>query len=114
MLLGLSIGVLGAGLALGAPLPGDIDATSLEGGSPLLDESVPPPTRSVHLIYTGARDGIGSRYVVPDLFNQVRSSTEATGGSVTRVRAVHGVLSQEPWLLRAMDDRVEPVVDLLK
>lgn len=113
MLRGLAMGLLASGLALAAPLPGEVDAESLEDGGPLIDESVDLPARSVHIVYTGARNGVGSGYFVPDLLNQVRASTAAAGGAVTRVKAVHGVLAQEPWLLRAPDHRVAPVVGFL-
>ena len=112
-MLGLAMGLLGAGLALAAPLEGEVDAETLEDGGPLLDEAVDLPTRSVHLVYTGARNGVGSGTFLPDLLTQVRAAVSASGGSVSRVRAVHGVLAQEPWLLRAPDHRVAPVVDFL-
>jgi hypothetical protein len=107
------MGLLGAGLALAAPLEGEVDAETLEDGGPLLDEAVDLPTRSVHLVYTGARNGVGSGTFLPDLLTQVRAAVSASGGSVSRVRVVHGVLAQEPWLLRAPDHRVAPVVDFL-
>ncbi|MEC8424297.1 MAG: hypothetical protein VX000_11005, partial [Myxococcota bacterium] len=101
MLVGLSMTLLGAGLALGAP-PSDGPASAAVGPRDArIDDAAAPAPRSVHVVYTGARDGIGSRYVVPDLFNQVQVSAASGGAVITQVRAVHGVLSQEPWLLRA-------------
>jgi hypothetical protein len=112
----VGLGVLAAlwGVAAAAGPEGVVDMDALEADGPLLDEVVETPSRSVHLVYTGARGGIGSGYFVPDLLNQVRAASSASGGAVSRVTAVHGVLAQEPWLLRAPDHRVAPVVAFLE
>ena len=113
--MGSALGVVAllAGLASAATPAGAVDLETLDGDGPLLDEVVEMPARSVHLVYTGARGGIGSGYFFPDLLNQVRAAAETSGGAVTGLTAVHGVLAQEPWLLRAPDHRVEPVVGFL-
>lgn len=114
--MGLGLGVMAVLIGVAAAAaPQDVaDTDEPEGDGPLLDEAFEAPTRSVHLVYTGARGGIGSGYFVPDLLHQVGAAVATSGGRVGRVRAVHGVLAQEPWLLRAPDHRVAPVVAFLE
>lgn len=113
----LAMGLLAGGLALGAPA-GMGDGTGPDGDlapvdDPLLEEVLEQPERAVHLVYTGARNGIGARTLLAELLAHVRVAADAAGGALTEVRAVHGVLAQEPWILRAPDHRVAPVVDFL-
>lgn len=101
-------------VAAAAGPPVIVDTDLFEGDPLLLDEAAELPGRSVHLVYTGSRGGIGSGYRVPSLLSQFRAAASSSGGAVSRVTAVHGVLAQEPWLLRAPDHRVAPVVSFLE
>lgn len=70
--------------------------------------------RRVRLVYTGERYGVGSGRYFFELLRHLRDAATATDASLARIEAVHGVLAQEPWLVRGGDNRVESVLAFLQ
>ncbi len=109
-----------AGLALAAPdkqvLTVEPPAVEEDAGDlPEADEA-PVDARSgrrVQLLYTGARRGVGSGRYLFELLRHLRDAAAATDASLAHIESVHGVLAQEPWLLRSGDHRVEGVLAFL-